>query len=542
MCGLIGFATTEKSNPDTRRWFMQNGIRVSMDRGEDATGWAEIRRGTEKSAPEIYKDTICGYDFVRRDYVENRLNNINDFSMLIAHTRSATKGSNIRKNAHPFQHKHITLTHNGTVDNPYTWLPLPANSLPQEITVDSHKLCYALGELSEKESEQEILEKLTGAYALVWHNARDGSLNIARNDRKPLYFAYVQKENTMMWASEYNALVYLMERNNLEIDDMPVYPGIHKWYKFFIEDLRRTRKDKDLVRPFVQQSKARGSPTGTAVSGIPKRNTNQTTTTETEFREPTAEELAALSAELAKNSQSWTEIPQHIEGVKEWLRSNPRHPLIQQRGVPTTVKKISQAIRDLALLRYTFAQPTIMYPNEWRPYKAKRAKVTLGDLIGSTPNGTPVVMTSVTPKQFEEYIRFQKVYIRTVNVKQISKNEKALVAIEHETHKTKVAFFEKERAVRAEIDRGLSKSPNNESETRDELVCGPHNTSITRDRFNDLVANGCGNCSCDLPVDDHELVTWIHDSPICFDCANDADIAPKLGIMFPDPEYRKGIH
>lgn len=94
---------------------------------------------------------------------------------IIGHGRHATRGAINAKNAHPFQHEHITLVHNGTI-----WSGVDMSK--QEVEVDSHALCVAIAE----KGFAEALTDIHGAYAIIAHNAKDGCVYFARNEQRPL--------------------------------------------------------------------------------------------------------------------------------------------------------------------------------------------------------------------------------------------------------------------------------------------------------------------------------------------------------------------
>src|ERR1700730_17855218 len=149
-------------NYQQRAGFLNEGLLMSMWRGWEGTGLALVPHGKEKEKPYVYKDNICAFDFCNRQFVARVLNKIDEFSIVLGHTRSATRGTSTARNAHPFQHNHITSTHNGTVGNAYDIVPIGAR--PHDVNVDSDIVCYAMGALKEKEDEEQILEKLKGPF------------------------------------------------------------------------------------------------------------------------------------------------------------------------------------------------------------------------------------------------------------------------------------------------------------------------------------------------------------------------------------------
>ena len=117
--------------------------------------------------------------------------------------------------------------------------------------VDSHAVAYNLAE----SSVDDVVKGLNGAFVLVWHDARDNSMNIIRNTKRPLHMAQSMKQDTIFFASEGPMLDFLGKRIGLELG--PIYfpkEGQHlKW----LPDTELTApqvKDLDLHSEWSQYS------------------------------------------------------------------------------------------------------------------------------------------------------------------------------------------------------------------------------------------------------------------------------------------------
>lgn len=137
----------------------------------------------------------------RKNPANNTLTVTKHPKFLVGHNRYATMGEIVDSNAHPFQHGAVTLVHNGTLNNQSL---LPDHT---RFKVDSENVAHAIN----VEGIEETIKKLNGAYTLIWHDARDNTLNFLRNKDRPFHFA---ETTTGDWfgASEEDMLMWLMER------------------------------------------------------------------------------------------------------------------------------------------------------------------------------------------------------------------------------------------------------------------------------------------------------------------------------------------
>lgn len=122
---------------------------------------------------------------------------------MVGHNRYATMGAKTATNAHPFQVGNVTLVHNGTL--------VDQDLLPDSAAfeVDSHNIAHAIN----KEGIVTTLTKLDGAFTLIWHDARDNTVNIIRNEERPFHLAQTASGD-WFGASEEDMLMWILTREN----------------------------------------------------------------------------------------------------------------------------------------------------------------------------------------------------------------------------------------------------------------------------------------------------------------------------------------
>ena len=239
MCGIVGFISgAGKSGwPQDRVTFLRQGLVVDTLRGFDSTGVFTVDAGAATEPAYWEKDVLSGPDFVQHKDFQKMVSNASDLRAAIGHNRAATKGAVTSDNAHPFQVGNITLVHNGTLSY-LSGLPLSPYKDKQlkGVDVDSEVIAHNLAH----KPIEEWYEDLVGAWALVWHDASDGSINMVRNAQRPLHIAKVEKEDTILIASEADMLSFVSRRARINIEDI---------YLLGLDTLFKWKPDTPVMSP-----------------------------------------------------------------------------------------------------------------------------------------------------------------------------------------------------------------------------------------------------------------------------------------------------
>lgn len=217
MCGIVLAGGSSLISRDIE--LFEKMLICDMFRGEHSTG---VMAGYKPVANEptfvrVDKAAVPGDVFVRSKmwddlkqltktteslYTKGTFITTKTFpKFLIGHNRYATQGAINNVNAHPFQHGHITLCHNGTL-NDQTLLPDH-----KRFAVDSENVCYAVSEWG----IERTIQNLDGAFTLLWYDDNLKTVNIIRNDERPFHLV---ETSTGDWfgASEEDMIMWLMTR------------------------------------------------------------------------------------------------------------------------------------------------------------------------------------------------------------------------------------------------------------------------------------------------------------------------------------------
>lgn len=213
MCGIVGVITKkDDTRAYTKEKFITEGLYVDALRGFHSTGYMGLSKDFQW---EWQKQACSAARFISHaDWQKRKF----DRWCMVGHNRHATIGEVTTDNAHPFKHGPVLLVHNGTLRQTYD---LPVRD--PKIEVDSELICLNLAE-AEVEDAPKIISKLSGAYALVWFDERDESVNMVRNAERPLHLGINKQEDILYLMSDGWMMKMLTER----IQDQTSQPR-HIW-------------------------------------------------------------------------------------------------------------------------------------------------------------------------------------------------------------------------------------------------------------------------------------------------------------------------
>lgn len=246
MCGIVGVLTSFHNGLSWNETkIFRDMLFLDQLRGMDSTGTFSV---SNKGNVDILKGAMHGTDFVQhKDFDDFCQGATRNGMFVVGHNRAATRGTVKDENAHPFWvDDKIILVQNGTYKGDHKHL--------KDTEVDTHAIAHVL---AEEEDVEKAMQKIDAAYALVWYNVKEKSLNILRNDERPLFIAYTDT-GTMLFASEPEFILFSASRQNTKLKGKPYLLKDHSLFTATINSgggWSSTNKDVDTKYRFQFQKK-----------------------------------------------------------------------------------------------------------------------------------------------------------------------------------------------------------------------------------------------------------------------------------------------
>ena len=459
MCGIVTVFGSDMG--PVHGLIMKDLLILDQVRGMHATG---VMKVDSTGNVEVKKEPVNGATFVSDTANKTFVTTLAGARGIIGHNRWATMGALIAENAHPFQHDHITMVHNGTLDSQDTLATDEAN---KSFEVDSNQLAFTLSQWG----VQRTVRQTDGAFVLAWHNALENSFNFVRNSKRPFWLAKVTGKDIYIGASERWMIEVACARQKtlVTIDDPQELPvGQHVKYV-----LGKGAFANKTHRPVV-----------TPVTFMPYDETSY---------------------------GSW--------GSKYNYNTKPAYKTQVYKAPATSHVRNNTVTQELAEVGLTLHQEVNIYLTYFRPYagaashvEGRRIGIAYGCLDNLSGPDIPCAVHAINEKDFimGEY----KATVSGVQHNLKDYNEKLIEGCVLMRNISLITSWETSQDKLVDDPD----QPFDEDDATTSFVYGPSRALISEEKFEQLAAHGCGLCTTDIFVEDDENISWENDTPICHDC------------------------
>jgi len=219
LCGLVGIAG---DTIGVWKDIFAELLLVDSVRGTHSTGAGFVHR--HNSEFRLAKEPGNPFNLFDKKEYDDCMSVNNPSRVLMGHNRFATIGEHSELNAHPFAFEHVMGAHNGTLDK----FTIPNLHNHNHYGTDSEAIFATINEVGVADT----MKLVSGAWALVWFDKRDMTLNFLRNDKRPLHYCYSEDRTTLVWGSESSMLRYVLGRRGKKVPEyFTVTPDLHyKWH------------------------------------------------------------------------------------------------------------------------------------------------------------------------------------------------------------------------------------------------------------------------------------------------------------------------
>ncbi len=216
MCGLFGFFGLELDQAK-RADLLRSLARKAQARGTDSFGLVYLRDGKTMARKGL--GPVSGWLANKRKEVRK----VAASSLVLGHTRAASHGDVVLRNAHPFKVGGFFGAHNGGISNA-PGLMTAARNVPIGETDSEEALCF----LADNNMSPEAFAAVQGSWAWSIVDKEGTRLLLARNPYSPLSVAKVGRG--VIWHSIAAALGASLESIGVHADVQEIEP--YKLYSF----------------------------------------------------------------------------------------------------------------------------------------------------------------------------------------------------------------------------------------------------------------------------------------------------------------------
>lgn len=474
MCGIVGYIQIKNVPLVVDRQYQKALAELlffDSIRGFDSTGIAVIPRA-KSSPPFILKKAIPGFAFIDLEEYEQVVRAQISPGIFLGHNRAATRGEVSDANAHPFVADHITLVHNGSINN-MKFLDAGVKS-----DVDSEHIAHAIA----KYGASEVLPKLDGSAILVWYNATENSMNIAKTRDRYIHWIFDDKD-TCWFASEREMLWSVLRRNGITPKSTFFQPDEFHHYKWELSNdadkpgkLTKQKFEEHIPEWKLQQERWERE-------RATKRSHYSGESYGNPYRPPSTSEKQSESGDDSNSNSSMGSTGETSAARYECTASN----------------KIRRINRTLEKFGLCVGSEIIISRHSWTPQPD--VKSVVGNMIGHWNSAS--LQRTVKVRMFDIAEGYWTNRPASGQNRVIVYNcGDEIVSREFGGGKESV-LYAKPKAVRMS-----------------DMRQGPANKLITRDEFVLLAAEGCPWCNGRVDNTDHEEIEWVRERPLCKDCSS----------------------
>lgn len=493
MCGIVGYISTkEKAHVDEKAHFMRFALALDTLRGPDSTGVMTLHK---RFKVHTVKTLMAGDRFVngweyRKAWKPGWAQ--------VGHNRAATVGKVKVENAHPFEDGPVSLVHNGTLWAEGSTLPLNR----KDIEVDSHQLTHNFAEHS-PEKAKEVLEKIDGAFALVWYDRRDESINMARNSERPLHLGMSRSKDIIWFMSEGNHLQAINksmgQRPAAATSIYQLDTGKHlKWRK------GNMVPEVTTFVPFMHYGTTywQGGVVRRTGNDGPKHVTNQTA--------------------LKQATDKWKKDVEKLDGTKDYTGGSPRVMLGGlKRKVPEPMLEALKGEYNLTpndLLQFTPGEVTKLTNSKW---------MVLGSIEHKEWNCEwPAILYDAQQVHTTAY-HSRDWLVQPIGIAHPWTDKSSCPAVlctlihcswADYAKNVLTEVIDKEAQDRPKVPHGTAIGY-----THTSFIDGPGGLLVPYGKIRKLMEAGCISCGCDLSVGNLKKCCYVNEGRdiLCYDCTQD---------------------